>query len=97
MERAYGFARLLTAPGTPVSTVTVGVYAAGYGGDPTHLATLYRDNLTPPTPLANPFLSDAYGFWFFYAANGRYDIVFSGGTPPLLSYTLGDVLLYEAP
>src|SRR6185369_1745820 len=46
-------------------------------------------------PKANPFISDGTtGIWFFYAADGRYDIKFSGtgiGTP----FTLTDFLLAD--
>jgi hypothetical protein len=41
-------------------------------------ATLYSDDLPTPTPLANPFSADANGYWFFYAASGRYDVTLSG-------------------
>lgn len=52
---------------------TVTVYATGT----TNLATLYSDNSS--TPKSNPFSADAYAFWFFYAADGRYDVRFSSG------------------
>lgn len=55
------------------------------------LSTIYSDNGI--TPKANPFTADATtGYWFFYAANARYDVAFSGGgiTTP---FTLGDFLL----
>lgn len=71
----------------PSSTVTV--YAAGT----TNLSTIYSDNSS--TPKANPFTASADGSWFFYAADGRYDVKFSGGgiTTP---WTLSDVLLDDA-
>jgi hypothetical protein len=55
-------------------------------------ATIYSDNAS--TPLANPFTADAYGHWYFYAANGAYDITISGGglSSP---YTLGAVILFD--
>jgi hypothetical protein len=56
------------------------------------LATLYSDNSS--TPKANPFTADAFGHWFFYAANGRYDVALSGGGLPA-PWTLGDVLLAD--
>src|SRR5215467_11436783 len=56
----------------------------------TTMATIYADNQTPPTPLANPFTANANGHWFFYAANGRYDIRLSGAN--LCAWTIGDVL-----
>jgi len=43
------------------------------------LATLFGDNLSPPTPKSNPFTADSSGFAFFYAANGsRVDVQLSG-------------------
>ena len=60
----------------------------------TTLATIFADNQHPATPLANPFTANSYGYWFFYAPNGRYDILFSyGGLPD--AWTMGDVLLYD--
>jgi hypothetical protein len=55
----------------PACTVTV--YAAGT----TNLSTIYSDNSS--TPKSNPFSADSYAFWFFYAADGRYDVRFSSG------------------
>jgi hypothetical protein len=54
------------------------------------LASIFGDNGV--TPKANPFIAGSDGSWFFYAANGRYDIslVATG-----LSKTLGDVLLND--
>jgi len=59
----------------------------------TILATIYSDNQTPPTPLANPFTANANGHWFFYAANGRYDVRLSG--QDLCPWTIGDILLAD--
>lgn len=43
------------------------------------LATIYGDNLFPPTPKSNPFTADSTGSAFFYAANGaRVDVQLSG-------------------
>jgi hypothetical protein len=41
------------------------------------LATIFSDNVS--TPKSNPFTSSATGVWFFYAANGRYDVSLTGG------------------
>lgn len=53
-------------------------------------ATIFSDNAG--TPKANPFTADAKGFWFFYAANGRYDVRLSGGGLPA-PFTLADYSL----
>lgn len=86
MERAYGQARL--DDGTVVDGAEVRVYEQGTLTQ----ATIYDDDLSPnPTLKANPFFADTNGQWFFYAANGRYDIVISLGTPPFpVAYTIPD-------
>lgn len=43
----------------------------------TSKATLFSDNI--PTPLANPFTAAQNGSFTFYAADGNYDVVTSGG------------------
>lgn len=69
---------------------TVTVYAAGT----TTLSTLYADNAL--TPKANPFTSSSSdASYFFYAAQGNYDVHFSG-TGVSVAFTLGDVLLNTA-
>lgn len=68
---------------------TISVYNAGT----LTLSTIYSDDIS--TPKANPFTSSSVtGYWFFYAANGRYDVKFSGGgiTSP---FTLGDFVLLD--
>lgn len=55
-------------------------------------ATLFSD--TGGTPLANPFTAKTDGSFFFYAANGRYDVTISGGGLPA-PFTFGDVLLSD--
>lgn len=46
-------------------------------------------------PQANPFTSDSFGVFYFYATNGtRVDIQLSGAGIP--SYTIGDVLLNDS-
>lgn len=68
---------------------TVTVYLTGT----LTLATIYSNS--GMTPLANPFTADQFGLWFFYAANGNYDVQISGGGPPSLPtpYTFGDIPL----
>lgn len=69
---------------------TVHVYVSGT----VNLATLYLDNLSPATPMANPFTSASDGYFEFYAAAGRYDVQLTD-TPTATSYTWGDVLLCD--
>lgn len=68
----------------PSTTVTV------YNHGTVVLASLYSDDNASPTPLANPFTASADGAFGFYAATGRFDIVFSGGALSA-PYTLLDV------
>lgn len=97
-ERAFGYCedggqKVTTAGIQSTSNVqlsypscTVTVYVNGT----TTLATIYSD--TSSTPLSNPFTAATDGYWFFYAADGRYDVKFSGGgiiTP----FTRADYLL----
>ncbi len=51
-------------------------------------ATLYSDN--SGTPLSNPFTSSATGLYYFYAADGTYDVQLSGAGIPN-PFTLGGV------
>ncbi len=55
----------------PACVVTV------YNAGTLTLATLNADNIGTSKP--NPFTSDSTGMWFFYPANGRYDIALTGG------------------
>ncbi len=71
----------------PLSTVAV--YNAGTGT----LSTIYSDNGI--TPKSNPLTSDSTGYFFFYAANGNYDITFSGGGIAA-PFTLSNYQLYDA-
>lgn len=70
----------------PSCTITV------YNTGTLTLSTLYSDNSS--TPLANPFTANSFGYWFFYAANGRYDVKLSGGGLPA-ALTLFDVILTD--
>lgn len=89
MERFFGYARLL-ATGAPAPLAALTVYNKGTLVP----ATIYDDNLFPPTPKANPFAADADGFFYFYAVNGRYDVRFSAGGI-VSPYTWGDVNLLD--
>lgn len=86
MNRVLGYAR--TNAGAPAPGCTITVYNAGT----LDLATIYTDPLS--TPKANPFLSDADAFFYFYADHGRYDVRFSGVgiTTP---YTWPDFVLID--
>jgi len=77
---------------------TVTVYKSGLPHIPANLATLYSDNGTPPTPMANPFTADVNGFGWFYVADGIYDIQISGGSAPSLPapYTYSAVNVMDA-
>lgn len=95
-QRAFGFCQtgaiiglvsgLSVAPDIQASypgcTVTVNITGGGS-------ATLYSDSALS-VPLANPFTASlTTGYWFFYAANGHYDVQLSGAGFPS-PITLGD-------
>lgn len=101
--RAYGEC----ARGNQVALVTGGIYTSTttpllrsfpsctvtvYDTGTLNLATIYSDNSS--TPLANPFTANSFGYWFFYANNGRYDVRLSGGgiASP---FTLSDIILTD--
>lgn len=88
MVKWQGFSRL-NADSEPAPSATVTVYARGTST----LSTLYAANDVTQAK-ANPFTAGTDGYGFFYAANGRYDIQFSGGgiTTP---WSLGDVLVFD--
>lgn len=100
MQRAQGFAeqgaRVVWTAGQSSQTLVqesapfamIQVYVSGT----TTLATLYADNNTPPTPLANPFTANEHGYWWFYAADGRYDVMIEA---PDWTWTKGDITLQD--
>lgn len=92
MQKFQDFARHVE-DALPAPEATIGVYDLGTDD----LSTIYSDNLPVPTPKANPFTADvATGYFFFYAADGRYDIRVSGQDSDgvlVTTYTLSDVLL----
>lgn len=90
MERCFGYSRILLPNGAPAPVASIEVFDAGTIVP----STLFADNLNPPTPLANPFSADANGYFYFYAANGRYDVEFSGGGIAA-PYTWPDILLSD--
>ena len=63
-----------------------------YNSGTVTLATLYSDNIGTPKP--NPFTANTDGSYYFYAANGRYDVTMSAGGLPA-PVTIGDVLLAD--
>lgn len=102
-QRAYGFCQNgnVTVVTNGVSSTTKvqgsfpGCTVTVFLSDGVTLATLYSDNLSSPTPLANPFVANGTtGFWFFYAQNGAYRVQTSGGGIPT-PLIVGDILLYD--
>lgn len=73
---------------TPVSGCTVTVYITGTATK----ATLFSTNAG--AALANPFVADATGHWYFYVPNRRYDVTLSGAgiTSP---FTLSDIQAFD--
>ena len=100
MQKLQGFAQAgdqqVTTAGQVSTTVvqgsfpscTVTVYLQGT----MTLASIFSNNTS--TAKSNPFTADANGNWFFYAANGRYDVAFSG-TGITSPFTLSDFLLFD--
>lgn len=91
MIRWQGWVRLNSgvSPASPAPSATLTVYAKGTN----QLSLIYAAD-DAAQPKGNPFTVGTDGYGFFYAANGRYDLQFSGGgiaTP----YTLADVTLYD--
>ncbi len=89
MMRAFGFTRILTT-GAPAPLASVQVNDAVTDAP----ATLYTDE-DNDTLKSNPFTADANGYWFFYAANGRYDVTITPVDDTGDAYTLPDVQLYD--
>jgi hypothetical protein len=102
MQKVQGFVEngnlVITVGGVSAAQKAQGSYpqaqVAVYLAGTTTLASIFADNLATPTPKANPFTAQTNGYFFFYAANGRYDVTFSGGglAAPL---TFGDILLAD--
>ena len=82
MQRAYGV--YLDSYGRPINGATVSVYQSGTST----LASIYSATGDPSAPSgqANPFTTDATGFWGFSAAIGRYDIVVSSTVAATRNY-----------
>jgi len=73
--------------GDAISGVTVTVRLAVDSS----LASIFSDNLLPPTVKANPFTNDADGEFSFFAGNDLYDIIFTGP----ITETVADVTLFD--
>lgn len=91
MLRWQGYTRLNSgaAPSSPAPSATISVYTTRTS----NLALLYAAN-DLLQPKGNPFTAGTDGYGFFYAANGRYDVVVSGGGI-VAPYTVADVALYD--
>ena len=77
----------LVQESAPFALITV--YLTGT----TQLASLYANNFVPPTPLSNPFTANDNGYWFFYAPDGRYDVMIEA---PDWTWTMGDIKLSDS-
>lgn len=80
----------IIAAGIAVSGASVLVRPTGG----TSTSVIYSDGTTTK---ANPTVTGTDGKFSFYAANGRYDLVYSGGIPAIASGTLTDVMLEDVP
>ena len=102
MMRAQGFAQqgdgVVWTAGTASTNVVQTSYPFAiitvYYSGTTILAPIYSDNHSIPTPYANPFTANADGYWWFYAPNGRYDVMIMA--PHLRPWTIGDLMLNDA-
>lgn len=86
MEKFHSI--VITAGGVAVPNATVTVYDSGT----TNLRSIYSDEGT--SVKDNPFTTDDYGRFSFYAADGDIDIKVSGSS--ISTYTLSDVSICDA-
>lgn len=83
---------LIQNPTTGQAVVGYGLTAKVYNAGTNTLATIYSDNgITIWDQNLNPIITDAGGNFFFYAADGRYDITISG--LGITSFTKNDIML----
>jgi len=75
--------------GNAAAGVEFNVYNAGGG-----LATIYAQNGASPISQSSPLVTDSNGRYEFYAANGRYSILFTDETIASQN-VLTDVSIYE--
>jgi hypothetical protein len=73
-----------------VAQCTVTVYLHG---STTPVNPIFSDNVG--TVLSNPFYASSNAQWQFYAPNGRYDVVLSGGGLAA-TVTYSDIILYDS-
>lgn len=71
------------ATGNSGAGLNVTVRVSDSPGKP--LAQLFSDDNNPPTSLSNPTTSDDQGNYFFYVAEGVYDIIVNEGLPSEVS------------
>jgi len=83
---------VIIAAGLLVSGASVLVRPTGVT---TSTSVIYSDSGT--TTKTNPTTTDGNGRFTFYGANGRYDLVYSGGTPTITPGTMSDVMLEDVP
>lgn len=76
-----------TNAGPVAASCTVAVFDSGT----LNLSAIFSDNGVTPKP--NPFTAAVSGQYFFYAADGTYDVRMTNGTPSLGTITLGAVSL----
>lgn len=87
MQRFLGL--VVDSAGAPMSGVTVTVKKAGTGTN----ASLFSDDGI--TTKANGFTNDSDGTYEWYAANGRYDIVFTKAGKTFTDANSQDIILYD--
>lgn len=91
-NRTITVSGIVSSANTPVQrsypTSTVTVYLSGT----LTLAAIFADDNN--TAKANPFTSDSTGYYFFYAADGKYDIKVSGDGLPS-PFTASNQLIYD--
>jgi hypothetical protein len=81
--------RVTVDTGTEVRWVAFPIVTV-YDSGTANISAIFSDNGI--TPRGNPFTGSSTGLIYFYAADGLYDVVYSGGTPTV-SYTIGAVQL----